>query len=121
MSRSEQFPYLNLAPTSGASGFRPYLPVTLTHQQSSIDALALLDTGASINVLPYALGLDLGYLWERQTTTINLTGNLANYEARVIVAELSIGSWEPIELVFAWTQFQQIPLNFRTSQLLHGI
>jgi hypothetical protein len=29
--------------------------------------MALLDTGASVNVLPYEVGLQLGAVWENQT------------------------------------------------------
>ena len=39
--------------TLGEAGFRPYLPFTLLNQQVSVRASALLDTGASVNVLPY--------------------------------------------------------------------
>ncbi|MEH1937432.1 MAG: hypothetical protein V7L14_27740 [Nostoc sp.] len=31
-----------------------------------IAAIALLDTGASVNVLPYEIGLQLGAIWQEQ-------------------------------------------------------
>jgi hypothetical protein len=52
-----------------------------------VGTVALLDTGASVNVLPYATGVELGYEWEQQTTALSLTGNLAQYEARVVLAQ----------------------------------
>jgi hypothetical protein len=110
MPNPEQFPYINPNANMGEAGFRPYLPITLAHQQSSVAVAALLDTGASINVLPYSIGLELGYSWERQTATINLTGNLANYESRIVVVQAFVGKFEPIELVFAWTESTQVPL-----------
>jgi Aspartyl protease len=110
MSNPEQFPYINPSTNMGEAGFRPYLPIILTNQQSSLSASALLDTGASVNVLPYSIGLELGYVWERQTTTINLTGNLANYESRIIVVSASVGKFDLVDLVFAWTQSTQVPL-----------
>jgi hypothetical protein len=33
----------------------PQLPISLTYQDSSVEFSALLDTGASVNVLPYSL------------------------------------------------------------------
>lgn len=89
---------------AGEASFRPYLPFTLVHQQTSIKTSGLLDTGASVNVLPYSVGAELGYNWERQTTVLNLTGNLAQYEARVVLTQAIVGQFEPVQLVFAWTQ-----------------
>ena len=86
------------------------MPINLINQQSSLRKLALLDTGATVNVLPYPVGVELGYIWERQTATLNLTGNLAQYEARVVVIQAVIGQFEPVQLVFAWTKAVQVPL-----------
>lgn len=62
------------------------------------------------NVLPYAMGVELGYDWERQTTALSLTGNLAQYEACVVLAQVIVGQFEPIQLVFAWTQATNVLL-----------
>jgi predicted component of type VI protein secretion system len=94
----------------GEAGFRPYLPFTLWNQQVSVRASALLDTGASVNVLPYLVGVELGYDWERQTAALSLTGNLAQYEARVVLVQAVVGQCEPVQLVFAWTQATNVPL-----------
>ncbi|WP_152540390.1 hypothetical protein [Aphanizomenon flos-aquae] len=37
----------------------------------------LLDTGSSVNVLPYEMGLALGAVWENQRLSLPLGGNLA--------------------------------------------
>ncbi|HEY9909796.1 MAG TPA: aspartyl protease family protein [Thermosynechococcaceae cyanobacterium] len=110
MPSAQQFPYIGSDSALGEAGFRPCMPIVLTYQQFSTTASALLDTGATVNVLPYSLGLELGCIWERQTTTLNLTGNLAQYEARVVLIQASIGAFEPTQLVFAWTQAAQVPL-----------
>jgi hypothetical protein len=110
MSNAERYPFVSNDTTLGEAGFRPYLPFTLVHQQISVTASGLLDTGASVNVLPYSIGGELGYDWERQTTALNLTGNLAQYEARVVLAQAIIGQFEPVQLVFAWTQATNVPL-----------
>ncbi|MBD2359623.1 hypothetical protein H6G36_00160 [Anabaena minutissima FACHB-250] len=110
MPNVEQFPFINADTTLGEAGFRPYMPMTLASQQCSIRTSALLDTGATVNVLPYPVGLELGYVWERQTATLNLTGNLAQYEARVVVIQAIVGQFEPVQLVFAWTKAVQVPL-----------
>ena len=42
----------------------PYIPLTLMLGDRSLEGTALLDTGASVNVLPYEIGLQLGAIWE---------------------------------------------------------
>ena len=73
----EQYPFVEMDPALGAASRLPYLPLFLASQGRTISALALLDTGSSVNVLPYDAGLQLGALWEQQTTSVRLTGNLA--------------------------------------------
>ena len=82
----------------------------MNYRQVSVTTSGLLDTGASVNVLPYLLGVELGYEWERQTTALSLTGNLAQYEARVVLVQAVVGQFDPVQLVFAWTQATNVPL-----------
>ena len=110
MLNADRYPFIASDPTLGEASFRPYLPLTLFHQQISVTASGLLDTGASINVMPYSIGIELGYEWERQTTALSLTGNLAQYEARVVLTQVVVGQFEPRQLVFAWTQATNVPL-----------
>ncbi|MFB2934430.1 aspartyl protease family protein [Aerosakkonemataceae cyanobacterium BLCC-F154] len=110
MSNPEPYSFVSSDPALGEASFRPYLPLTLVYQQRSLTASGLLDTGASVNVLPYSVGVELGYEWERQTTALRLTGNLAQYEARVVLVQAIVGRFEPVQLVFAWTQATNVPL-----------
>ncbi len=110
MRNAERYPFLSSDPTLGEASFRPHLSFTLLHQQAAVLASALLDTGATVNVLPYSIGVELGYNWEQQTTALSLTGNLAQYEVRVVLAQAVVGQFEPVQLVFAWTQATNIPL-----------
>ncbi len=110
MRNAQRYPFVSSDAALGEASFRPYLPFTLVHQQVSVTSSALLDTGASVNVLPYLAGVELGYEWDRQTTALSLTGNLAQYEARVVLAQAIVGQFEPVQLVFAWTQATNVPL-----------
>lgn len=94
----------------GEAGFRPILPLLLSNPQGSVEASGLLDTGATVNVIPYSLGIRLGYEWERQTTALDLTGNLAQYQARAVLVQAVVGNFQPVQLIFAWTQAENIPL-----------
>lgn len=65
MPNAERYPFVSGDTALGEAGVCPYLPFTLLNQQVSVRASALLDTGASVNVLPYLVGVELGYDWER--------------------------------------------------------
>ncbi|MGK7896721.1 MAG: hypothetical protein AB4372_24665 [Xenococcus sp. (in: cyanobacteria)] len=110
MSNSERYRFISADTTLGEAAFRPYLPISLNYQNNLVNIFGLLDTGATINVLPYSIGMQLGYIWEDQTTALNLTGNLARYEARAIVVDGTIGNFDPVKLVFAWTRNNEVPL-----------
>lgn len=88
----------------------PTIPVILSHAGFSVSANALLDTGSTVNLLPYDIGLQLGAIWEEQTVRLPLAGNLAKIEARGLFVYVQIGNLEPVRLAFAWTQASQVPL-----------
>ncbi|MDD1429054.1 hypothetical protein MEO94_32430 [Dolichospermum sp. ST_sed9] len=110
MANPEIYPFITVNSELGEAGFRPYFPLKLTYQKRSLQTYALLDTGAMVNVLPYPVGIELGYVWEQQTTALSLTGNLAQYEARAVVINTIVGKFEPVQLVFAWTKATNVPL-----------
>jgi hypothetical protein len=88
----------------------PYLPITLRYRGYSFTANGLLDTGAAINVLPYALGKQLGLRWENQLPIAQLAGNLAASESRGVLLTGIVDSFAPVRLAFAWTQSESAPL-----------
>ncbi|MEQ8538194.1 MAG: hypothetical protein RIB93_12195 [Coleofasciculus sp. D1-CHI-01] len=110
MQNAERYLFTVADSTFGAASLRPYLPITLTYQGKSITSSGLLDTGAAVNVLPHELGIELGAVWEQATTPLQLTGNLAQFEARVLIMSAVVAQFNPVQLVFAWTQASGIPL-----------
>ena len=88
----------------------PYLPLTLTLDGQSVAARGLLDSGATVNVLPYQVGVELGAIWEEQKTQITLTGNLRREAARALVLWGKVGEYPPVRLAFAWTRSGETPL-----------
>ena len=81
---AEQFPYVPRDPSLGQANLAPMLPLTLIGRQS-VATSGLVDSGAAVNVLPPALGLQLGFDWDQQTQSVELSGNLVSVEARVVV------------------------------------
>ncbi len=88
----------------------PRIPITLSYAGLSISVHALLDTGSTVNLLPYDLGLQLGVVWEEQTVRLPLAGNLAKVEARGLFLNVQIGNLEQVRLAFAWAQVSEVPL-----------
>jgi hypothetical protein len=88
----------------------PTIPITLSYANFSVSVNALLDSGSTINLLPYDVGLQLGAIWEEQTVRLPLAGNLASAEARGLFVHVQIGDLAPVRLAFAWTRASQVPL-----------
>lgn len=110
MYNAQQFNFLEGFDTFGVPDALPQLPLSLTYRSSSVEVLALLDTGASVNVLPYSVGVQLGAIWEEQTTSVTLAGNLASVEARGLLISAQISNFDPVQLVFAWSLSDNAPL-----------
>jgi hypothetical protein len=112
MSDVAQFPYVAVKNQRNETALRPLLPVTLAYGDTTIKTTGLLDTGADVNVLPYHLGITLGGNWDRVRSGLQLSGNLARYEARGILISCAVGQLAPVQLAFAWTQAENVPLLF---------
>jgi len=110
MLDGRRFPFTERTNNLGLSSTLPYLPITLIYRNDSVEAMALLDTGASVNVLPYEVGLQLGAVWEEQTVPIQLSGNLTQREARGLVLSATVTEFPSVLLAFAWTQSREAPL-----------
>jgi hypothetical protein len=110
MADSERFPFLASDDHPGEAGLIPQLPITLGFHDRSTTSRGLLDTGATVNVLPYQIGVELGVKWDEAARPIHLTGNLTNFEARPVVLSALVGSFGKVRLAFAWTRSEDVPL-----------
>ena len=110
MADAQNFPYRIIDSSLGMVDRMAYLPLTLSLSGQFLIAEGLLDTGASVSVLPYELGLQLGLIWENETLSVVLTGNLARFEARAVVIDAQVSSFPTVNLAFAWTQATNVPL-----------
>jgi len=110
MDNAQRFQFTDRTDAFGIPDAVPQLPITLQHRTTQITTAALLDTGASVNVLPHSIGVQLGAKWEEQTTAVTLAGNLGAVEARGLLLSTQIGNFDPIRLVFAWAASDEVPL-----------
>ena len=87
-----------------------WLPFQLHINRNSTDVIGLLDTGATVNVLPFQIGLALGFEWLSVKSTIQLTGGLGSIESRPVVANALIGNFQEVQLAFARCKSPEVPL-----------
>ena len=69
-----------------------------------------MDSGSTVNVLPYELGLELGGIWDETKAIIQLAGNLSTQSAMPFSAIAHIGEFTPTQLLFAWVNRPNTPL-----------
>jgi hypothetical protein len=110
MSKSKRFSYVLTKQAVFPDDALPFFPLKLSRGTATTEVLGLADTGATINVLPYQAGLELGGVWENQIRMSRLGGNLGNYESRGLIVMAQIADFEPVKLAFAWTETDDIPV-----------
>jgi hypothetical protein len=110
MTTPVRFAYADPAASRAEGHLLAYLPITLRHENQVLAVVGLLDSGSAVNVLPYPLGLQLGFVWEQQTIRVHLTGSLARLPARGVIVSGQVASFPPVDLAFAWTQAADVPM-----------
>jgi hypothetical protein len=104
------FKYSTTSSTQNEFDSLPRMPLILKRGDEKIEALGLVDSGATVNVLPYDIGLQLDGMWDDRKAIIKLAGNLGNQTAIPFTAIAYIGEYSPTGLVFAWVKNPNIPL-----------
>ncbi len=107
-----RFPYSTTDSSQNEFDSLPRIPIIIRREGHTVEALGLVDSGATVNVMPYEMGEQLGAVWENNQAIIQLTGNLGKQPAIPLLAMVQIGDIPPIQLVFAWTK------NLDTSLIL---
>jgi hypothetical protein len=104
------YPFLNATPKLPREYLMPMLPLALGHGPKQVTATGLLDTGATVNLLPYSVGIELGLVWVQQKIPVVLSGNLARIAARGIKLTATIADFKPVRLAFAWAATDEVRL-----------
>lgn len=108
--KASQFSYNRVEAGQNIASELAYLPITLSTTNRSLELQGLLDSGSTVNVLPYTVGLALGFSWEEQIVPITLTGSLSKVPAYGVIVTGKVASFPPVDLAFAWTQATNVPL-----------
>jgi hypothetical protein len=71
-----RFTYSTTDPSQDAFDSLPHLPLRLRADSRALDVVGLVDSGATVHVLPYEVGLQLGMVWDDRRANIRLAGTL---------------------------------------------
>jgi len=110
MTEELVFPYITDPHHADDGTDRPLLPITLSNRQYEIQTLALVDSGADVNVLPYQLGIELGGIWNEEQEMLGLSGVTEELESRTLMLEIIIGTLPSIRMGFAWISADSVPV-----------
>lgn len=88
----------------------PRVPITLFNGNARVRALGIVDSGATVSVLPYTMGLALDAVWNEDAQILELTGNLARVPSIPIALSAEIDGLGRVMLVFAWSRSNDVPL-----------
>lgn len=95
-------PYTLGAVGPGGPALLPLLPIRLSFFGRTLAVDGLVDSGASVNVLPFTLGQQLGLDWDRLPDGGPLGGALSVVNTRAVVLTAEIGPFPRVRLPFLW-------------------
>jgi hypothetical protein len=96
------FEYTRSATLPRTMAGMPLVPLSLYYAGHDITHPALVDSGSTLSILPYDIGLQLGLVWKDQTHPVMLGGIYKNMEACMVLVRGEISDLPPVALVFAW-------------------
>lgn len=98
------------SPPPGALFGKPLATITLSRNEHAMTVSALVDSGATISLLPYEMGCQLGLVWEEHTIPIQLGGPLQGIPARAVLITGCMKGLPETALVMAWVAKTDLPI-----------
>ena len=105
-----RFNYSTTAPSQDEFDSLPRIPLVLRYNNYRVEISGLVDSGATVNVLPYVTGLQLRAYWDDRKANIRLSGNLGSQPAMPLFIIAEIDQFAPVRLAFAWAKSSNTPL-----------
>jgi hypothetical protein len=105
-----RFKYSTIDPSQGEIDSLPRVPMMLAYNNQRLEAIGLVDSGATVNVIPYDVGVQLGAIWDDTKAVIPLAGNLGRFPAMPLLLMAEIDDFAPVRLAFAWAKTNLSPI-----------
>ncbi len=99
-----KFTYSRTAVLPPVMAGKPLVPIALYHAGYEYTWPALVDSGATLSILPYDMGLQLGFVWEESAQPFPLGGIYRNMQAMMVLVRGEISGLPPTALGFAWVE-----------------
>jgi hypothetical protein len=114
----------------------PLIDIRLSNGAKSLVVSALVDSGATLNILPLDIGLELGLVWDAQTFPIDLGGFLIGHQAYAVLLDAQVADEQTTQLAFVWVSkpssdictilgqvnfFQEFDVHFYGNQQLFDV
>lgn len=112
-----RFKYSTTDPPQDESDALPRLSLVLRLNGQSVEVVGLVDSGATVNVLPYEVGILVGATWDDRKATIRLAGSLGNVNAMPLFVTAQVGEFAPVRLASAWVKSANVPLILGQTNL----
>jgi hypothetical protein len=85
------------------------LPVELERNSRRIRSVALVDSGATIRVLPFSLGSKFGVDWDSLPDSVSVGGVGGHVNGKLLAVDAYITGFSPVSLLFSWVQTDNYP------------
>jgi hypothetical protein len=105
-----RFKYSTIDSGQGEFDSLPRIPLVLRNNDRAVASVGLVDSGATVNVLPYTIGVQLGEVWDDAKACLRLAGSLGEQTAVPIFAVTEVEGLPPVKLAFAWIKKDNVPL-----------
>ena len=105
-----RFRYSTVDPAQHESDHLPWLPLVLRVGTRVVPAPGLVDSGVTVNVLPFELGSKLGAVWDDRKAVLRLAASLGSQSAMPLFAMAQVGDLPAVRLAFAWIKQDDVPV-----------
>jgi hypothetical protein len=75
-----------------------------------VEVVGLIDSGATVSILPYDPGIRLGAVWDDGKAVLRLAGSLGSTIAMPLFATAAVGDLPTVRLAFAWVKRNDVPV-----------
>ena len=105
-----RYAYTSSQGFAGVPGMLPFVTATFLrtnafqHIAARLTLPALVDSGATVNVLPFDIGERLGFVWDETHHDPPLVGTISGAPALGVKLFVKVGDLVPVQLAFGWSE-----------------
>lgn len=114
-----KFPYSKAHPQQMEAEKMPRLPIRLRLNRRTVEATALIDSGATVNILPFSLGEQLGLTWDDRAAILPLAGVAGGENGIPVRTHCRIADEYNVDLAFAWIKGDNLPVILGQMNFFH--